>query len=134
VIAFPTKGKAAKVPAALAAEKRAVWDSIVETFAPGHFLSIDEGLLEVNCAARILWRRANQKIEQLTAKGKKIPGYWLRVRAQTFSELMTTGDRLGIGPGKRTTSIAAALEAKRFGTPAKAAPCDKLFFGARSKR
>jgi P27 family predicted phage terminase small subunit len=88
-------------PAELGAEERAVWQEIVVTCDPKHFVRSDAPLLARYCESVVLARRA---AAALTAEGAVIAGRtnpWLVVQEKGIRAMTALSMRLRISPQAR---------------------------------
>lgn len=117
VIALPTNDVFAATPQDLTIEERKVWRRVCATFPPGYFKSADEQHLAAYCVEVIRWQSA---VAKLKVEGEVIQtpfgpqrNPWAQVQKQAHTQMVQLGDRLGIGPAKRTQSVAASARSKK---------------------
>ena len=100
----------------MSALERKVWRRVLATFPPGYFKSADEQHLGAYCTAVARWQKAK---DQIAAEGeilktdfgpKRNP--WLQVLREAHAQMVQLGDRLGIGPARRVSSVPAGKAAK----------------------
>jgi phage terminase small subunit len=108
VVAIPTTNLPAAVPEWLGDEARVIWTRVCASFPPGYFKACDENHLAGYCTATVLWIYATTRIQA----GDDDP-LIQKQRMQAHTERMQLGDRLGIGPARRTQSVAATSQAKK---------------------
>ena len=108
VVAIRTTNAPAEVPEWLSDEARQVWIRVWASFPPGYFKACDEHHLGAYCTATVLWIQATKLMES----GDDRPEL-AKQRAQAHTERVQMGDRLGIGPAKRTQSVAATSQGKK---------------------
>lgn len=112
VIAFPTTTEAATQPAGMDEAERAVWNDVVTSFPLGMFKAADRHHLAAYCSAVVLWSKAKSEVHASPMQDGK-PNAWLKVMKQQHSQMVQLGDRLGIGPSRRTLSVEKSATAKR---------------------
>ena len=113
VVSIPTAAIPAVKPDWLPPEALAIWDRTVASFPPLYFKACDEQHFAGYCMATHLWQTSVAELMRLQAASEKVPQSLLRQRAQAHAERMQLGDRLGIGPSKRTQSVAKSAQAKK---------------------
>jgi phage terminase small subunit len=135
VVAISTNAVAA-LPPEMTVEARTVWDDVVATFAPNYFKSADRWHLAAYCDAVVACRRAQGRllelgevIEKVTirkrrGKGRRVqrtvtlrPNPWLQALNSAHTRMTQLGDRLGIGPTRRTLSVEATNRGNRTPAP-----------------
>jgi phage terminase small subunit len=99
----------------LDAEGREIWDRVVSTFPPKYFKAADEHYLAAYCRATVLWQKLQTAVEDALATSEDVPKEYIALKAQAQLERTQLGDRLGIGPSKRTQSVAATTKGKKAG-------------------
>lgn len=133
------------LPPEMTEDARDVWDDVVATFAPNYFKSADRWHLAAYCEAVASWQHAQAKVGELgevveqvvLSKDGKKQGVvlkanpWLRVLNGAHARMLQLGDRLGIGPARRTLGVHASERANR--TPAPQSQPVKTFFRPASK-
>lgn len=117
VVALPTNDEFAEIPEGLSALERKVWRRVLATFPPGYFKSADEQHLGAYCTAVARWQKAK---DQIAAEGEVLKtefgpkrNPWLQVLREAHTQMVQLADRLGIGPARRSSSVAAAGAAKQ---------------------
>lgn len=113
VIAFPTTSKSAEPPADLGESEREIWRDVTDTFPVGFFKSADRHHLAAYCHAVALWQKARTQVDALGEMIGDRVNPWLRIMQQAHQQMVQLGDRLGIGPSRRTLSVEASGAAKR---------------------